>query len=459
VRVAPAAVYQYLNFSYVPAPLTALQGISKLPAGHRLDMQRGDVAIRRYWDARYPADLDRPEPERVHQLQRCLVDTVLDYRCGDAHGWGTFLSGGTDSSSISGLLAKVHPTPVQSFSIGFDEDGYDELGYSRIASSHYKLDAHEYRVSENDSVAVIPRLANAFDEPFGNASAIPTYYCADLAAQNGVSLMIAGDGGDEIFGGNERYRKDRIFDWYHRAPRAVRALGASIVGGLNGHDWRLANRIKNFVHRASLPNPDRFYSDDSFASDHFDELLGDEFRAAVGRDDALDVQRRIYAMADADCDLHRLMYLDLQMTIADNDAVKVVRAAKLAGVQVAFPYLDRRLVDFAGRLPREDKVRGLNKRHLFKLATQDLLPEAIRNKKKQGFGLPISVWLRRDGAYRELAHDVVCSHRARQRGYFRPDFVQRLIERHQRGAWDHAAEIHQLLMLELWHRQFVDSHA
>ena len=295
----------------------------------------------------------------MQQLQRCLVDTVLDYRCGDEQGWGTFLSGGTDSSSISGLLAKVHPTPVRSFSIGFDEDGYDELGYSRIASSHYGLDAHEYRVGEHDSVTAIPRLAQVFDEPFGNASAVPTFYCADLAAKSGVSLMIAGDGGDEIFGGNERYRKDRIFDWYHRAPRAVRALGTTISSGLNGHDWRFANRIKNFVQRASLPNPDRFYSDDSFASDHFDELLAGDFRAAVRRDDALDVQRRIYAQADADCDLHRLMYLDLQMTIADNDAVKVVRAAKLAGVQVAFPYLDRRLVEFAGRLPATTRCAGL----------------------------------------------------------------------------------------------------
>jgi asparagine synthase (glutamine-hydrolysing) len=458
-RVSLAAVYQYLNFSYIPAPLTAIEGVSKLPAGHRLNLRNGEVDVRRYWAARYPADLDRPEAERVQQLQRRLVDTVLDYRCGDEHGWGTFLSGGTDSSSISGLLAQVHPTPVRSFSIGFAEGGYDELGYSRIASSHYKLQAHEYRVSEADSVAAIPRLSRAFDEPFGNASAIPTFYCADLAAKHGVSLMIAGDGGDEIFGGNERYRKDRIFEWYHRAPGAVHALGTSICNGLNGYDWRLGNRIKNFVRRASLPNPDRFYSDDSFASDHFEDLLDDDFRASVGRDDALDVQRRIYAEADANCDLHRLMYLDLQMTIADNDAVKVVRAAKLAGVQVAFPYLDRRIVDFAGRLPSGDKVRGLNKRHLFKLATQDLLPEAIRNKRKQGFGLPISVWLRRGGAYRDLARDIVSSTRARLRGYFRPEFVQRLIERHERGTWDHAAEIHLLLMLEMWHREFIDSHA
>jgi asparagine synthase (glutamine-hydrolysing) len=170
------------------------------------------------------------------------------------------------------------------------------------------------------------------------------------------------------------------------------------------------------------------------------------------------VQRRIYAEAQADCTLHRLMYLDLKMTIADNDIVKVVRAARMAGVDVVFPYLDRRLVDFTGRLPGTDKVRGASKRHLFKLATDDILPEAIRKKKKQGFGLPVSVWLRRGGRYHDLVHDVVLSPRSVSRDLFDPAFVRRLIERHERGAWDHASEIHMLLMLELWHREHVDAH-
>ncbi|TXC66417.1 hypothetical protein FSC37_12905 [Piscinibacter aquaticus] len=320
----------------------------------------------------------------------------------------------------------------------------------------FGLNPHEYRVSEADAVQAIGQLVRAYDEPFGNASAIPTYYCARIAADTGVSMMIAGDGGDEIFGGNERYFKDKIFEAFHTAPAWVRGLGHGAAAMLKGSDSRFANRVKNFVHRASLPNPDRFYSDDSFASDHFDELLSADFRSRVGIDDALDVQRRIYAQASADCTLHRLMYLDLKMTIADNDVVKVVRAARSAGVDVMFPYLDPRLIEFTGRLPGSDKVRGNNKRHLFKLATEHVLPEAIRKKKKQGFGLPISVWLRRNGPYGALAHDVVLSDRALQRGYAQPDFIRHLIRRHQSGAWDHSPEIHSLMMLELWHREFVD---
>ena len=455
-RVSLQAVYQYLNFSYVPAPLTVIEGAAKLPAGTCLEWNGARVRLHRQWDARYPEDMTAPQAQRIERLRETILHVVRDYRCADAQGWGTFLSGGTDSSSISGILSQAHDAPVNSFSIGFQEEGYDELPYSRIASQHFGLKAHEYRVSEDDAVAALSNLVRAYDEPFGNSSAIPTFYCTTLAARHGVTLMVAGDGGDEIFGGNERYRKDQIFHRFHRAPSFVRALGRSLAGALRGVDSRFANRIKNFVDRATLPNPDRFYSDDAFASKHFEAMLSPAFRAAVRADDALDVQRGIYADARAHTELHRLMYLDLKMTIADNDVVKVTRAAKMAGMEVSFPYLDRRLVDFTGRLPASDKVRGLDKRYLFKLAMNDILPKAIRKKKKQGFGLPTSVWLRRGGRYAKLLTDIVLSDRAAARGYFNPDFIRGLIERHQSGAWDHAADLHMLAMLELWHREYID---
>ncbi len=455
-RVSARSIYHYLNFSYVPAPASAFETVAKLPAGQTLECAGSAVSIKTWWDARYPADLDGDERSRADALREKMVETVRRYGSPAAEGWGTFLSGGTDSSSIASILANGRTSPVHSFSIGFDEAGYDELGFSKIASDTFGLQAHQRRVGEVDSVALIPRLVRAYDEPFGNSSAIPTFFCADLAASQGVCLLVAGDGGDEIFGGNERYRKDKIFERFHRLPSPLRAAGHLVAKGLGGVDSRFANRIKNFVHRGSLPNPDRFYTDDSFASDHFATLLSDGFRAQVGQDDSLEVQREIFRAAQAEGDLHRLMYLDLKMTIAENDVVKVVRASRLAGVQVAFPYLDQDLIDFTGRLPDDDKVRGLNKRHLFKLATREILPEAIRQKKKQGFGLPVSVWMRRKGPMHDLVHDIVLSPRAIQRGYFQPEHVRYLIDRHERGAWDHASEIYLLLMLELWHRELVD---
>lgn len=456
-RVSVGALYHYLNFSYIPAPYCAIEGVAKLPAGHALEGRPGATRVFKHWDAVYPADLRGSDEERAAELRQRMIEAVSGFRPAGETSWGTFLSGGTDSSSIASILSRsAAPQKVTSFSIGFAEEGYDELGYSRLAAQCFGLDARERKVGEADALEAIPRLVEAFDEPFGNSSAIPTYYCADLAAQHGVRLLVAGDGGDEIYGGNERYRKDQIFEWFHRAPGIVRGAGRVVAGALKGVDTRLANRIKNFVYRGSLPNPDRFYSDDSFASDHFDALLSDGFRAQVGREDSLDVQREIYRAAQADCNLHRLMYLDLKMTIADNDVVKVVRSSRLSGTQVVFPYLDPTLIEFTGRLPGSDKVRGLEKRYLFKRATEDILPVEIRQKKKQGFGLPVSVWMRRPGPFRDMVHDILFSPRATGRGYFQPGHVEHLMKRHERGAWDHASELYILLMLELWHRHYID---
>jgi asparagine synthase (glutamine-hydrolysing) len=456
----PDAVFHFLNLSYVPAPLTAVKGIGKVPAGHALEGDAGAAVLRRYWHLAYPEDHAGSESERVLDLRTHIVEAVERVRPSTAEAWGTFLSGGTDSSSIAGILARQDAGhKVRTFSIGFDEAGFDELEYARLAARHFGLESHERRVDENAAVAALPRIVAGFDEPFGNASAIPSFYCAAEAAGHGMTTLVAGDGGDEIFGGNERYRKDAIFQRYHRAPRLVRAAGRGAAAALRGVDARWANRVKNFIRRATLPNPDRFYTDDAFASEHFEALLTPEFRAELDPSDTLVLMRGIYGQARASSELNRLLYLDLQLTIADNDVVKVVKAARLAGVDVVFPYLDRSLVEFTGRLPVRDKLRGLRKRYLFKRAMADILPPAIIQKKKHGFGLPIGTWLRNDGPYHQLVRDTLFSPRSAMRGIFRPEFVVGLLERHRRGAWNHSADIHMLLMFELWLRDTLDAHA
>ena len=455
-----AAIYHYLNFACVPSPRSAVAGVHKLEPGSQLEWRRGKVAVRRFIDARYQEDLRGTDAQRADGLREQIVSTVSGYCPAPSTPWGTYLSGGTDSSSIAGILSRANAgVPVDSFSIGFGEGAYDELPFSRIAVRHFGLAPHERVVNEADSVAAIPLLVRAFDEPFGNSSAIPTYYCAELAGRAGKQLLIAGDGGDEIFGGNQRYAKDQVFRWFHEAPALVRGLGQLLARSLRGTDSHLANRIKNMIHRGTLPNPDRFYSDDSFASDHYEELLESDFRAQLDRNDSLQVQRQIFARAKTSSELHRLMYLDLQMTIAENDVVKVVRSAKIAGIDVAFPYLDSALVDYTGRLPPRFKVNVLKKRYLFKLAMAGILPDEIIKKKKQGFGLPLAVWLRQGGPMRELVNDVLRSRRALERGYFRKPFVEQLMERHERGSWDYSSEIFRLLMLELWHCEYLDDHA
>jgi asparagine synthase (glutamine-hydrolysing) len=433
--------------------------VAKLEPGFRLDAKPGAAATRSWIDATYAEDLEGSDEALARALRLRIVENVREYRPGNGAPWGAFLSGGTDSSSIAGILACASPAPVDSYSIGFAEDAFDEMGYSRIASRSYGLNAHERVIGEEDAMAILPRIVNGFDEPFGNASAIGTYYCADLARRTGKETLVAGDGGDEIFGGNERYAKDYVLGRYYRAPHAVHALGRVVGAALRPIDTSPTNRIRNILRRGALPNPERFYADDAFASECFEELLTPGFRQGIARDASLDLQRELFARPDTASELHRLMYLDLKLTLAESDIVKVVRSARMAGMDVAFPYLDRELVQYTGRFPERCKVKRTRKRYLFKKAMAGILPPQILAKKKQGFGLPVSVWLRRTGPMRELVNDVVLSPRALSRGYFDAGFVRRLIARHERGAWDHAQEIFRLLMLELWHREHLDARA
>lgn len=451
-EISPVALYHYMNFYYVPARSAIFRGVEKLGGGKRLCWQEGRSRVDTWWQLRYPEDLGNLGHDRAAtQLRDRIIGNVRQYRPLNSTTWGAFLSGGTDSSSICGILARnAAPEKVSSFSIGFAEPGYDELEFARIASRAFGLDAHERRVNEQEAVDALPLLIEAFDEPFGNASAIPTYYCARMAADAGKNLLVAGDGGDEIFGGNERYLKDRIFSLYYNAPGLLKTLGNQLSRRLSGTDQRWANRICNFIERGSLPNPDRFYTDDSFASDHYDTLLTAGFRAEVARDDSLDLQRAIWQELPAKSELHRLMHLDLLMAISDNDIVKVTGACRTAGVSVVFPYLDRELVEYTARLPASFKLKGTRKRALFKDAMNSTLPEAIRRKKKQGFGLPVSLWMRGQGRFRQLLNDTLESPNAKLWAFVETEAVRKLLERHQRNAWDHASELYQLLVLELW---------
>jgi asparagine synthase (glutamine-hydrolysing) len=386
-----------------------------------------------------------------------MVATVHDYRPGHHAGWGCFLSGGTDSSSIVSILARQKDRgPVRSFTIGFAEERYDELGFARTAAAACGADPNFETVSDERAQSLVSRVIEAYDQPFGNASAIPTLACVDLARASGAQVLLAGDGGDEIFGGNQRYAKDQVMETWFGMPGPVKSLGRRL-GALAGlADHRFLNRVENFLSRAALPNPDRFYTDDSFASDHYQEMLTPDFRRAVAPEASLDFMRRVYRVGATGGPLHRIMRLDLMMAIAQNDLRKVHGAAQSAGVSVRFPYLDPLLVAHMSHLPERYVVRGLTKRYLFKRAMQGILPAEILRKKKQGFGLPVSVWLRADGPFKSMVRQSLFDARARARGWWEPSFVEGLLAQHERGVWDYADCIYRLFVLELWLRRYVD---
>jgi asparagine synthase (glutamine-hydrolysing) len=457
-RVDPTQVYNYLNFGFVPSPASIFAGIRRLPPGCMLIADGCGTRLERYWDMAYP---EAPLRKRAAatQLYRvseaAIAEAVRGIQPKEA---GSFLSGGTDSSTVVGLMGRVTGERPNAFSIGFREERYDELAYAELAARHFGATHYKRTVTADEALAALPRLVEAYDEPFGNNSAIGTYFCAELARECGVAWLMAGDGGDEIFGGNERYRADRMFALYHTLPAAVRrAVIEPVLFALPKGDDGIVGQAQRYVRRANIPNPRRFYSYEFFVAQHAPELLDREFLAAVEAGAPYAVVQGHYDAARAQMELNCLLYLDLKLTIGDNDLLKVTRTAELAGVSVRFPLLDRALVEFTGTLPAHFKVRGLEKRYLFKRAFRELLPRETLAKRKHGFGVPTSDWLKRHTGFRDLARDALASSRARQRAYFRAGAIEELLRLHAADTTPFYGDIlWTVLMLELWHRRHVD---
>ena len=457
-RIDPDAVYAYLNYGTVPAPQTIYASVQRLSPGHLLIWEQGRVFLDRYWDMSYPA---RPTTEAlaVTAVRQHTRDAVREALAGaDLKRTGAFLSGGTDSSTIVGLMKQVSDERVNAFSIGFAEERYDELAYAELAARRFEAAHYTHIVTPDDAFAALPDVVAAYDEPFGNNSALPTYLCARLARDTGMRLLLAGDGGDEIFGGNERYRREYVLAHYQRIPGALRrGLIDPILSALPDGGATLLGKAQRYVRRASTPNPDRFYSSEFYVSQERTRLLSPDFLAATRPDWPLEIARVHYRAAPASTEIDRLLYLDMKITIGDNDLFKVTRTAELAGIGVRFPMLDYPLAELTGGLPAAFKVNAGEKRYIFKRAFADLLPAEILAKVKHGFGLPVSHWLKAHPGFRELARDTLLSAGSRGRGYYATGALESLFRLHETDSTPFYGDIlWSLLMLELWHRRHGD---
>lgn len=457
-RVERQAIYDYLNFRFVPAPATPFVGVRRLPPGHMLLVRHGHTKTEPFWDMAYSEERLR-EDHAASGLYRLTHKAVAETLRGlEPKQSGAFLSGGTDSSTVVGLMTRITGEPVNAFSIGFNEQRYDELAYAELAARHFGAVYHARIITPDDALAVLPRLVDAYDEPFGNNSALGTFFCAQLARERGVTHLLAGDGGDEIFGGNDRYRTDRIFGRYGRLPRVLRrGLLEPVLLNLPDRVPGLLGRAQRYVRRAKLPNPRRFYSWEFYVAQNARDLLDPEFIRDVTVEAPWAVVDDHFRRVRATSELDRLLYLDLKLTIGDNDLLKVTRTAELAGIGVRFPLLALPLVEFTGTLPAHFKVHGLEKRYLFKRTFRTLLPPETLAKRKHGFGVPTAEWLKAHRGFRELARDTLLSSKAAQRGYFRPGALEHLFALHAADPTPYYGDIlWAILMLELWHRRHVD---
>lgn len=448
------AVFDYLNFGYVPAPTSIYADVHRVEPGCLVTVEHGALTVSRYWDLAYAEqalDLDEAG-RRTVQLSEAAVARALGSD-GLKHT-GAFLSGGTDSSTIVGLMTRLAGERVNAFSIGFHERRYDELGHAERAARHFGALHHVRRISAGQALEVLPELVEAYDEPFGNNSAIGTLLCARTARECGLTRLLAGDGGDEIFGGNERYATDAVFSRYGRIPRVVRrALLEPLLSVLPNGGATALGKAQRYVRRASLPNPRRFYSYEFFFAQEGRGLLAPGFLSAVTPGVPWTVLERHFDRVTAGEELNRLLYLDMKLTIGDNDLLKVVRTADAAGLDVRFPFLDLPLVEFTTTWPGRFKVRGAEKRYLFKRAFRDLLPAETLAKPKHGFGIPTSLWLRTHPGFVDLVNDALLAPDAHVQTYFRPGALEELMRLHASDSTAFYGDIvWKVLMLELWHR-------
>jgi asparagine synthase (glutamine-hydrolysing) len=443
------SLFNYFYHHMVPGPSTIRRDRRRLPPGGYLVYRRGTLHVDSYWTPRYDETRGYDLPALKSEFRALLRESVTQVV--DGQSAGTFLSGGTDSSTLAGMLGEVTRKPARTYSIGFDAAGYDEMSYARIAAKHFATDHHEYYVTPDDVVALAPRIAAHCDQPFGNASSVPTYYCAMLARDSGTDLLLGGDGGDELFGGNERYATQAFFSWYSRVPLAVRrSVLEPLLFRVPGADAiELVRKGRSYVRYASMPMPDRIYAYNLLELRSAHAMLTPQFIARIDVETPLQLLRDAYLNASASGQLNRMLALDLRFTLADNDLYKVSSMCGLAGVDVAYPMLNDALVAFSTRLPETLKLKGTKLRYFFKEALRDFLPVEIINKRKHGFGLPIGVWMRSHPPLRDLAYDALDALVAR--GVVQRPFVAHLMEQHHA---DNAAywgnEIWVLSQLELW---------
>jgi asparagine synthase (glutamine-hydrolysing) len=453
--VNPRAIATYLNYTVNFAPDTIFSGIARLLPGHTLMASGKHWTVKRYWDMRYEADHMAGERELSRRLYAAVEDAVRSQTQGaEPNRVGAFLSGGTDSSTVVGMMSRVGGRPARTFSIGFDDERFNELEYARITARKFAADHHEYLVTAADCVDSLENIVRYFDEPFGNSSAIPTYFCVRLAARSGVRTMLAGDGGDELFAGNERYLTDRVFQAYQRVPALLRkGLVEPALRGLPGQN-RYVRLARSYVRRSNLPQPDRFFSYNLLLDNLPEAVFEGDFLASLDGFRVLERPAHYYGHGPAQAHLDRLLYLDVKITLADNDLLKVTRMAEMAGVKVRFPLLDRGVAEMSGTIPTRLKVNGTEKRYLFKRAFRELLPAEVIRKKKHGFGIPVAMWMKTDRRMREISRDVLLSPRTYERGYIRRGFVEELIRRHETDQTPFYGDtLWTFLVLELWLRR------
>jgi asparagine synthase (glutamine-hydrolysing) len=443
---------QYMYFGYVPDPLTAFSTIKKLPPGHLLEYEKGEIRLHQYWDLpRYATHEPRSEEECLEELEYRLAEAVR-IRLISEVPLGALLSGGTDSSTVVALMARASGTPVKTFSIGFKNDDFNEGHYARIVAQHFGTEHHEL-VLEPNVMETVEELTSSLEEPFGDSSMLPTYYVSRMARQH-VTVALSGDGGDELFAGYDRYRIHSQRQVFERFPAWGRRLYREQIFP------RLPRNLRGrrFSYNISLPWAERYVDALSFVSAYEREmpLLTDDFRAILQcGDDPQNVLKRYFDLAPADDPVSKMLYVDTKTYMVGDILTKVDRMSMLNSLEVRVPILDHQFVEWVAALPSHWKLRGRVQKYILrKLAERIGVPREVLYRKKQGFTLPLVHWLRHE--LKHMVMTVLLEPRTMQRGYFDQRGIRQLLDDHFSGRKVNTGRIWRLLMFELWHRNYLE---
>lgn len=447
-RIDHASAAKYLAYEYVPAPHTIFEGINKLEPGHLLRYRDGKISVRRYWDV--PLGDERiglSEAEAINEFMR-LFDRSVKRRLISDVPLGVFLSGGIDSSSIVAMMSRhARPKDIKTFSISFQEKSFDESGFARQVADHFGTDHREQVVRPRELMSLMPSVIELLDEPFADASIIPTYALSRFTRQH-VTVALGGDGGDELFAGYPTFQAERASAWYRGLPRALKRYiiePACLRLPVSDENVSFDFKVKQFLKGADVRGITRHMMwMGSFSQAELDDLLASPPPADVFED-----ARRHAANARAASNGNAILYAYKKLYLAEDILQKVDRASMGISLEARAPFLDHKIVEFVARLPYRMKLSGFRMKYLLKKGMEGLLPKGIAARAKKGFGIPVAKWIK--GPLKDMTCDLLSEERLRRDGIFKPQVVKGLLDDHFAGRVDNRKKLWTLIMFQKWH--------
>jgi len=454
VEVNKPAITDYLSYGYTPTPETMFKGIMKLPPAHFIVYEKGNIRLEKYWELDFSKKVKLSEKDYCARTMELLEECTKIRLISDVP-LGAFLSGGIDSSAVVYMMSKLSSKPVKTFSIGFEEESHSELKYAAIIAKKFNTEHREYIVRPN-AIELLPKLVWLYNEPYADSSALPSYYVSQMTRKE-VTVALNGDGGDEGFGGYERFMAGRYAETLSRTPSFFRRaiLNAIRLAPESIEPHNFSRKLKRFMAMAGEPSRVRHYNWVSIFRDfEKDSLFSDSFKKEYASRRSFYYLDKVFDECGSKDILDQVMYADIRTNLLDDLIVKMDIATMANSLEGRSPFLDHKMMEFCAAMPSDLKIKGTRLKYILKKALRGILPDEILKRRKMGFGIPVDKWFRVE--LKNYVYEILMSDKSLGRGYFKKESVKRILDEHIAAKENNGARIWSLLFLELWHREFID---